>query len=366
MKIAIAIREESRNPRKPQTSMRILIHSYMLHSRFGQTTQVFYMTDKRFPQLDPSVAEQIKFFSPDIIECQGRFAAIISFVDAFPSVPIVGYIHGVLSNYNSNLKAHKFPEGKSMDRIFHYIFVSDYARRNWKSYYPQLKGKTSVVHNALLTEGWFAEDSEKENIILFCARLMPEKGIEQFIEAAAAIRSEFPQWRFVVVVRKRNADYYLQQETAFKNALGAQGEWITNASREQVQVWNRKARIGITPSNWDEAFCLSLLEMHLARCAVISSGRGGMKEVSGPDGALYLKEVSGTAIAEGLRFLINNLQEREALAKRGHQYVMRNHNIQDRVAQLDDLRCSIVRRFKEQNGRGFIYKLNQIRKLVFK
>ena len=93
--------------------------------------------------------------------------------------------------------------------------------------------------------------------------------------------------------------------------------------------------------------------MHLASCGVISSGRGGMKEVSSLDGALYLKEMSAAAIAESMRFLIENEPERKALAQRGHDYVMRHHRIDDRVAELDALRhksSSVSNKKKEYGG----------------
>ena len=145
-------------------------------------------------------------------------------------------------------------------------------------------------------------------------------------------------------------NYGLQQKAALEKALSDQCLWITNASREQIQTWTKKAQISAVPSNYNENYGLVLLEMHLAGCAVISSGRGGMQEVSGPDGALYLKEVSGDAVAQALRFLINNPQERSALARRGHEYVMRHHRIDDRVAELDALRHQIIQRFKQKKG----------------
>ena len=218
--------------------------------------------------------------------------------------------------------------------------------------------KFTVIHNALAAEGWIAKESEKENIILFCGRIVNHKGIQQFIEAAAAIKSQFTDWRFVVLGRvgQNEKDFFDQQKEKFQNLLGDQGLWIENALLEQVQTWIKKAKISVAPSDWEEVFPLSLLEMHLASCAVISSGRGGMKEVSSLDGALYLKEMSAAAIAESMRFLIENEPERKALAQRGHEYAMRHHNIQDRAAELDALRRKILARAQQERRTPKIWR----------
>ena len=297
-------------------------------------------------------AKRIRAFNPDIIEVHliPRTAAYLA--RAFPNIPVVYYKHVAdepISSFKKDLR-----QAFRYCWLAHSISVSHFVHRALVELYPETTSRASVVHNALAADPWLCEERNKENIILFCGRTVPEKGIEPFIQAVADILPDHPDWRVVVLSSavlseekkgfSSTQDYSQQQEALFKKKLGDRGTWITNAPREQIQAWLKKARIGIVPSDVDEAFSLSLLEMHFAGCAVISSGRGGMKEVSGPDGALYLKEVSGSAIKESLGVLINNPQERKALAERGHQYVMRHHNIRERAAQLDQLRREIVAR----------------------
>ena len=360
MKVSILLPSPSFS-QKEGISIGTISHSYVQHSRFRETTRFFclWLPDPLDPEADmlpptagktveekcPLFAERISRFQPDIIEVHADQAYATYLAHALPDIPVVFYSHMA----DLPRRWHK-RFNKAINQIAHIICVSDFAHQYFCAHHPKNKRKFSALHNALPTQGWLTTDSEKENIILFCARITRGKGIEQFIQAAAQIRNEFPDWRFVVLGRDRDVDYRAQQETIFKNAMEHQGQWIANVSREQVQTWNKKAQIGVVPSNCDEAFGLSLLEMHLASCAVISSGRGGMKEASGPDGALYLKEVSGDAIAQALRFLINNPQERAELARRGHEYVMRHHRIDDRAAELDRLRHQIIQRFKQEKG----------------
>ena len=290
----------------------------------------------------PLFADRIRHFQPDVVEIHQNFRIAFYLADVLPHLPVVLYSHQPNNNLIS-IKNHNFA---------HVVCVSHTSAQEAAKHLPTTK--FTVIHNALATEGWIAKESEKENIILFCGRIVSHKGIQQFIEAAAAIKSQFTDWRFVVLGRvgqnKNERDFFDQQKEMFQNLLGDQGLWIENALLEQVQTWIKKAKISVAPSDWEEVFPLSLLETHLASCGVISSGRGGMKEVSSLDGALYLKEMSAAAIAESMRFLIENEPERKALARRGHEYVMRHHRIDDRVAELDALRHQIIQRFKQKKG----------------
>ena len=309
-------------------------------------------------------ADRIRKFCPDLIEVHFNSMTAARIASALPDIPVVFYRH---------LGDVPYPRLKHLRRSWRYcwpahiISVSHFIHRASVALRPETASRSSVIHNTLAANPWLSQECDKENIILFCGRAIQIKGIEPFIQAVGDILPNHPDWRAVVLsalsINKDNPaasssaqDYAQQQEARFKQAVGDKGEWITNAPRAQVQTWTKKARIAVVPSNWDDPFPTTLLEQHMAGCAVISSGRGGMKEVSGPDGALYLKEVSGDAIAEALRFLINNTQERTALARRGHEYVMRHHNIQDRAAELDALRHQIVQRAQQERRTPKIWR----------
>ena len=379
MKIAIVHPTEGCDRLQPSAPA-ILLHDLTQASSWRDQTRVFSgWTANPYDDLDidilpqdiqhscqeeaPLFAERIRAFGPDIVEVHLQLRWAIALARALPEMPVVYYRHNPSEPplWISGL-------GRSLRycHLAHMISVSDFAHQILIKRHPEHQERLSLVKNALASENWLAQDGAKEKIILFCGRAIPEKGIEQFVEAVANIMPEFADWRVVVLsgipMTSRSGafenmkNYGLRQKAALEKALSDQCLWITNASREQIQTWTKKAQISAVPSSCDEAFGLVLLEMHMAGCAVISSGRGGMKEVSGPDGALYLKEVSGDAIAEALRFLINNSQERSALAQRGHEYAMRHHNIQDRAAELDALRHQIVQRTQQERRTPKIWR----------
>ncbi len=374
MKIAIVIPLDGLDKNKPNTTA-LLSYGFTLSSAFCDHIQYFCgwvpapldprahvlpQTTKHILEEEcPLFAQRIRDFRPDIIEVIQNVEYAAYLARALPDMPVVFYHHntGMAPHIHNALR-------ESGHHLAHIISVSNCANQNLAAHLPKYKKKMSFIHNALVAEEWLAQDREKEKIILFCSRIHQAKGVEEFIKGVIEILPELEDWSVVVLAGspagKNHSqfdefeDFVQQQKAIFTKEIGDKGLWIKDASRAQVQQWTKKAQIGVAASKYHDAFVLSLLEMHLANCAAISSGVSGMKEVSGPDGALYLKKVTSSAIAESLRFLMNNPQKRQALAQRGHQYVMRHHQIEDRAAQLDELRRQLVARFKQK---GFFHTL---------
>ena len=229
-------------------------------------------------------AKRIRALNPDLIEVHSNLKTAAGIARTLPDIPVVFYRHsyGVSFSLFKNLR-----QSFRYSWIAHIISVSHFVHRTSIEVRPKTISRSSVLHNTLLAEPWLCEEHDKDNIILFCGRAIQEKGIEPFIQAVGDILPHFPDWRVVVLnalTRDENLasqDYDQQQAALFKKTFGDKGKWLTDVPRAQIQAWMKKARIAIAPSIWNEPFCVALLEMHLAGCAVISSGRGGMKEVSG-------------------------------------------------------------------------------------
>ena len=86
-----------------------------------------------------------------------------------------------------------------------------------------------------------------------------------------------------------------------------------------------------------EALGLTALEAHAAGCALVSSGRGGLREASG-DHALYVEVDGPDPLAAALERLITDPETRLALARSGQAFVAQVHAPEARAAQLDRLR----------------------------
>ena len=105
----------------------------------------------------------------------------------------------------------------------------------------------------------------------------------------------------------------------------------------------QSAAIALTPSVWDEPFGLTAIEAHAAGAALISSGRGGLREASGPH-ALYVDAVTPQTLSAAMDRLIRDPAERLALARGGQAYVLEAHTPQRRAGELNAIRRILVER----------------------
>jgi glycosyltransferase involved in cell wall biosynthesis len=118
-------------------------------------------------------------------------------------------------------------------------------------------------------------------------------------------------------------------------------ELIRDAPIAEVRKTLQSAAIAVVPSIMADPFPLAAVEAHFTGTALISSGSGGLRELSGP-GAAYLDAVTPQAIADTLRGLMCDPEKRLALARKGQQYVLEHHTAKKAAQRLDAIRDRIV------------------------
>jgi glycosyltransferase involved in cell wall biosynthesis len=90
-----------------------------------------------------------------------------------------------------------------------------------------------------------------------------------------------------------------------------------------------------------ETFGRTALEAHAGGAAVISSGNGGLREVSG-EHALYLPRIGPAEIAQAVERLIANSAERDRLAAEGHARALSLFDINATAKTHDAMLESLV------------------------
>ena len=91
---------------------------------------------------------------------------------------------------------------------------------------------------------------------------------------------------------------------------------------------------------WAEPFGRTALEAHAGGAALISSGTGGLSEISG-GAALTLPSVTPHSIAASIRTLIENSELRHRLAREGAERVRARFDIKTQSSRLDGF-CQAV------------------------
>ena len=297
-----------------------------------------FPNDVPFEERVDILAERLRRYRPDIIEIHYHTNMARALRKHFPDIPAILILHNT-DKWRAVSAISRFRN------IKHIICVSDALRRTYMMSYPLYWRRFITLRNAIPVEGWLSDVKGKEKLVLFAGRSSKHKGFAEYIEALAKALPDLPDWRAIALTVEDNDKhraFRVELQERYGDRLGDRCQWLQNLPSEEVAAWMKRAALIVMPSKWIEPFGLVLLEAHLSGAAVISSGQGGMPEVSGPDGALYLSEVSGEAIADAICHLARNDAEREALAKRGQDYVLKHHRIEDRAAELDALRRKLT------------------------
>lgn len=116
----------------------------------------------------------------------------------------------------------------------------------------------------------------KENIVLFPARLLADKGIFEYITAASSLKKKFPKWRFLIAGA---ADYdnpsAVTREEIRLICDDTDLEWLGHVS-DMPSLYMR-ANIVCLPS-YREGMPKALLEAAAAYCAVVTTNVTGCRE----------------------------------------------------------------------------------------
>jgi glycosyltransferase involved in cell wall biosynthesis len=230
------------------------------------------------------------------------------------------------------------------------IFVSQFCCDTFKRDFPETKTAKTVIYNGLNFEEWKpCENRERE--IICVGRAAPEKGIKEAAKAVVDVLRSGIGWRgrFILNETARFPEY-LREVMDIIAPLSAQISTEFNQPLSTVRERCQRAAIAIVPSKWEEPFGRTAMEAHAAGCAVISSGTGGLPEISSKY-ALYLqREFLSSDIVSNLLTLITNPKLRTQLASDGRLHCEGNFSLSRMAATLDAFydRVAVCRRRSTQ------------------
>ena len=230
-------------------------------------------------------------------------------------------------------------------RLARVVTVSDYLRGCLLEGVAPPRRAPIVIHNALDLSRLPPPRpaAERERLILFAGRVVPDKAPDLFIAACARALPALPGWRAELV----GADGFApgQPDTSFIAGLrplaAASGVTLRgHLPHPQVLEAMARAAIVVVPSRWNEPFGLTALEAMACGATLITSGRGGLAEIAG-DAAL-LAEPDPASIAQAVRRLAADAGLRGRLAGAGLERARQHFALPNAVAKLDGLRDRIL------------------------
>ena len=160
--------------------------------------------------------------------------------------------------------------------------------------------------------------AEDDIHFLFIGRIIREKGIDEYLEAAEAIKANYPRTVFHILGSCEES--YEQKLTA----LQERGVIVYHGLADDVREWLRIAHCTIHPSWWEG---MSNVLLESASCArpVIASDISGCREIvdHGVTGYLFERQNSRSLIDAIERFLALRSGERETMGLEGRKKIER-------------------------------------------
>lgn len=287
-----------------------------------------------------ALRQALSDFQPDVIEFHQQTQQAVALARHFPNAAVTLYRHNAVKPPRYFIDRWRYE--RRYDRMDGLIFVSEAARKDFLEDFPKLEGKAFAVPNPIDVDLWRAPVEDREPVIAFAGRAMPEKGVDLICAALPDVLDRHPEWRAVLMLNdwERHTDW-AKPHVAPLARYGDRVQIRRSAPLAEVRAVMQTAAIALTPSVWAEPLGLTALEAHAAGAALISSGRGGLREASGPH-ALYVDDLTPANLAAAIERLISDPAGRLDMARAAQAYVIDTHTPERRAAQLRGLREHLV------------------------
>lgn len=292
-----------------------------------------YMRNRR-------IVAKLEDFKPDLIEVHQHVLSARQFKSALPNVPVVLYRHNSTKQPKNRLR-------RQMHRYRYrgctgVIFVSNFLRDEFAQIFPEFADRTYSVQNKIEIDPWLAGVHDKPKTIAYGGRAAPEKGFAEICAALPTILERHPDWSLEMCAHdwNRHADW-AEKQLGKLEGFGERFVLRKNQPLAEVQALLKRSAISLVPSVFEEPFGLAAMEAHVAGAAVVSSGRGGLREASG-DYAEFIDDICADELVKALTNLIDNPEARLRLAEAGQQYVIDNHSADKGAVKLQKVRKTIV------------------------
>src|SRR5699024_4812051 len=167
------------------------------------------------------------------------------------------------------------------------------------------------------------EYPEDETIeFVFISRIMKEKGIDQYLEAAKYIRKKYPETQFHVLG-------FCEEDYEEKlNELQKQGIIIYHGMQRDIRKFLKTSHCTIHPTYYPEGMSNVLLESAASGRPIITTNRSGCREIVDDDVTGYLIEPKNlNKLIQTIELFLNlSFPEKKAMGRLGRKKVEKEFN----------------------------------------
>lgn len=223
------------------------------------------------------------------------------------------YKYGFISN---KLAKRVFP------RLHAIIAMSKYIKKGIQNRFPHIRNKCKVVYIGI-DKDIFKEKVEKNKnkIITYAGRIVPEKGVHLLSTAFKNLQKEFKDIKLYIL----GADIGPNIPKDYFENFNYQGMKLFGVlPRKIVAKILRESSIFVYPVIWEEPFGLAPVEaIFVGIPTVISNTKSGYKEVINENNAYYFESNNEKDLEKILRKLLNSNQDQGIIYNKGIETLRR-------------------------------------------
>jgi glycosyltransferase involved in cell wall biosynthesis len=291
----------------------------------GRVTGLKPFTHRLYKKLAQSLPRNFS----GVLIVHNQPGAILPLRRRFPRARLVLHLHNASFGPYSDSEISKIT--KSLSAL---VCCSNFLAKQTQQRIPRAHAlKVTALLNGVDTEQFRPPLKRPETgqfplTVLFVGRMLPEKGPDLLLKAAAILHQKqkqgnLPAFRLRLVGSSNfNASAPLTRyERSLRHLafpLGKTVEFRPFVKRDKVPRLYQEADIFVAPSNWDEPFGLTIAEAMASGLPCVVSKRGGIPELAG-DAALYFSPPQVERLADQIEQLLTQPALRAELGRRARE-----------------------------------------------
>ncbi|KMZ41161.1 MULTISPECIES: glycosyltransferase family 4 protein [Bacillales] len=239
------------------------------------------------------IIHHIKKNKPDVILVENRPIYVLTLKRHFPKIPVFVNMHSHV--YGSQPIISKENMRRAVRLATGFITNSEFLRQHFIRTCKIPADKIHAVHLGVdVTPYQVAKIAVKkmrqelglkpdDRILFYAGRLMRGKGVHVLIKAFRQVSKQDPKAKLVIVggtgYGSNRLNPYVRELKRLAKPLGEKVRFVNFVPSAKMPLYYQIGDVVATPSVWKEAFCRVNLEAMAAGKPVISTPRGGIREV---------------------------------------------------------------------------------------
>ncbi|TQK63580.1 spore coat protein SA [Brevibacillus sp. AG162] len=239
------------------------------------------------------IINHIKKNKPDVILVENRPIYVLTLKRHFPKIPVFVNMHSHV--YGSQPIISKENMRRAVRLAAGFITNSEFLRQHFIRTCKIPANKIHAVHLGVdVTPYQVAKIAIKkmrqelglkpdDRVLFYAGRLMRGKGVHVLIKAFRQVSKQDPKARLVIVggtgYGSNRLNPYVRELKRLAKPLGEKVRFVNFVPSAKMPLYYQIGDVVATPSVWKEAFCRVNLEAMASGKPVISTPRGGIREV---------------------------------------------------------------------------------------